>query len=131
MTTKPWMPRGIALLAALMLPAGCSDTTGPTTTTYGLELTGATAQHGAAVLTLRNLPANLRFTGSPGVIVHARPATTGQGYTLLVAGDLTKKPLLTVPMPTASSQTGTILELANVDGSLVTGSLPAVVFVPR
>lgn len=131
MTTKPWMPRGIALLAALMLPAGCSDTTGPTTTTYGLELTGATAQHGAAVLTVRNVPANLTFTGSPGVIVHARPAATGQGYTLLVAGDLTKKPLLIVTMPATSSQAGTVVELANTDGTLVTGSLPSVVFVAR
>jgi hypothetical protein len=119
------------LAAAALLTSACGDGAGPAITTYGLRLNGVSSQHGAAMLNLRNLPANASFTPAPGVVVHARRTLDGQAYSLLVAGDLTRVPLLTFSMPRSSSQLGNVVELANNDGTLVNSGIPLVEFVAQ
>ena len=121
---------GISVTALLF--AACSDPVGPPpVTTYGVRLNGSTAQHGAVMLTLRNVPASATFTPAGGIVLHVRPSADGRSFSLLVAGDLTRSPLVTLSMPRASAQLGQVVELANQDGSLVTAGLPSVVFTAQ
>lgn len=121
-----------SVILTLALVAACNDTNGPPPiTSYGVRLNGATADLGAATLTLRNIPPATTLTAAPGIVMHSRKSADGQSFSVLVAGDLTRPALITFSMPRASTQTGTVVELAKQDGSLVNGVLPSVVFTAQ
>lgn len=121
----------IAMLALAFV--ACSDAlSAPSVVTMSLRLQGASPSHGGIMIDVRGLPERADFIAASGATLLVRRTADQRGWSVLVAGDLTRSPLVTITSSGADGAVrGTVLELADQRGQLLTTGLPSVVIGVR